>query len=92
MTRIKIVRPEDEAEKTVQVPTGRLSTMCHPVGTLPADSASEYSGFPSPAPLRAPEGSEALPERVPAAEGKGRQQVMRTRFVAQFRFGVRQWS
>ena len=66
MTRIKIVRPEDEAEKTVQVPTGRLSTMCHPVGTLPADSASEYSGFPPPAPLRAPEDSGALPDRVPA--------------------------
>lgn len=66
MTRIKIVRPEDEAEKTVQVPTGRLSTMCQPVGTLPADSASEYIGFPPPAPLRAPEDSGVLPDRVPA--------------------------
>jgi hypothetical protein len=66
MTRIKIVRPEDGAEKTVQVPTGRLSTMCQPVGTLPADSASEYIGFPPPAPLRAPEDSGVLPDRVPA--------------------------
>ena len=51
MTRIEIVRPEDGAEKTVQVPTGRLSTMCHPVGTLPTDSLAEYDGFPEPVAL-----------------------------------------
>ena len=66
MTRIKIVRPEDEAEKTVQVPTGRLSTMCQPVGTLPADSASEYTGFPALDPLPAAGDSGRLPDRLPA--------------------------
>lgn len=66
MTRIRLVRPEDEAEKTVQVPTGRLSTMCQPVGTLPADSASAYTGFPALNPLPAAGDSGRLPDRLPA--------------------------
>lgn len=66
MTRIKIVRPEDEAEKTVQVPTGRLSTMCQPVGALPSDSASAYTGFPALDPLPVAGDSGRLPDRMPA--------------------------